>query len=106
MANIKVSFAVAESLRGYIKLKGGWIALFNGYQYKATLFRKNWRDSQKICRKWGGDLVVYGVNRYGSANVSKRVIWFFTYINFANKNTTSDTLEKIHSIICVARSKF
>ena len=61
MVNIEVNSVFAESLRGYITLNDGWIAPFNGYQYKVTSSKQNWQDSRQTCRSWGGDLVVHGV---------------------------------------------
>ena len=61
MVNIEVNSVFAESLRGYITLNDGWIAPFNGYQYKVTSSRQNWQNSRQICHGWGGDLVVHGV---------------------------------------------
>jgi len=47
-------------LRGYIELDDGWIAPFNGYQYKVTANRQNWEESRSLCQSWGGDLIVHG----------------------------------------------
>ena len=59
--NIEVNSVFAGSLRGYITLNDGWIAPFNGYQYKVTSTRQDWQASRQTCRGWGGDLAVYGV---------------------------------------------
>ena len=51
----------AALLRGYITLDGGWIAPFNGYQYKAITTRQSWNASRSLCHIEGGDLAQYGV---------------------------------------------
>ena len=43
-----------------MELDDGWIAPFNGYQYKATMRSQSWDESRSICQSWGGDLIVYG----------------------------------------------
>ena len=47
---------------GYISLENGWIAPFNGYQYKKTPTAAVWNESRQICQSWGADLIVYGVH--------------------------------------------
>ena len=47
--------------QGYMEMDDGWIAPFNGYQYKAIMEPQSWEESRSICRSWGGDLIVYGV---------------------------------------------
>ena len=51
----------AALLRGYVTLDGGWIAPFNGYQYKATTTYQSWNASRSVCQEEGGDLAQYGV---------------------------------------------
>ena len=51
----------AALLRGYMTLDGGWIAPFNGYQYKAIATRQSWSASRSVCQEEGGDLAHYGV---------------------------------------------
>ena len=51
----------AALLRGYMTLDGGWIAPFNGYQYKAIATRQSWNASRSLCQEEGADLVQYGV---------------------------------------------
>ena len=52
----------AALLRGYMKLDGGWIAPFNGYQYKATTTGQSWSASRSLCQEAeGADLAHYGV---------------------------------------------
>ena len=51
----------AALLRGYMTLDGGWIAPFNGYQYKAIATRQSWSASRSLCQEEGGDLAQYGV---------------------------------------------
>ena len=51
----------AALLRGYVTLDGGWIAPFNGYQYKAITTGQSWSASQSLCQEEGGDLAQYGV---------------------------------------------
>ena len=51
----------AALLRGYMTLDGGWIAPFNGYQYKATATYQSWSASRSLCQEEGGDLAQYGV---------------------------------------------
>ena len=43
--------------RGYMKLDDGWIAPFNGYQYKVTTNFTSWDVNRQICRNVGGDLI-------------------------------------------------
>ena len=52
-------------LRGYMELEDGWIALFNGYQYKVTPNAQPWEDGRATCQTWGGDLIVYGFRNVG-----------------------------------------
>jgi len=47
-------------LRGYVEIDDGWIAPFNGYQYKLTASRHSWQEKQGTCQSWGGDLIVHG----------------------------------------------
>ena len=51
----------AALLCEYMTLDGGWIAPFNGYQYKATATRQSWSASRSVCQEEGGDLAQYGV---------------------------------------------
>ena len=51
----------AALLRGYMTLDGGWIAPFNGYQYKSITTRQSWSASRSLCLEEGGDLAQYGV---------------------------------------------
>ena len=51
----------AALLRGYMTLDGGWIAPFNGYQYKASTTRQSWSASRSVCQEEGADLAQYGV---------------------------------------------
>ena len=51
----------AALLRGYMMLDGGWIAPFNGYQYKVIAKRQSWGASRSLCQEEGGDLAQYGV---------------------------------------------
>ena len=44
----------AALLRGYMTLNGGWIAPFNGYQYKAITARQSWSASRSLCQEEGG----------------------------------------------------
>ena len=44
-------------LHGYMTVEKGWIAPFNGYQYKATTTSQSWKASQIQCQAEGGDLV-------------------------------------------------
>ena len=46
---------------GYFPLNDGWIAQFNGYQYKAISNRRNWRDAEAYCKNHGADLASIGV---------------------------------------------
>ena len=41
----------------------GWIAPFNGYQYKFINSSQSWEKSRTICRNFGGDLIVYGIQK-------------------------------------------
>ena len=52
--------------KGYKNLGNGWVTIFNRYQYKRTPERQSWEASQSICRSWGGNLAVYGVQDMGS----------------------------------------
>ena len=56
----------AALLRGYMTLDGGWIAPFNGYQYKATTTCQTWNASRSVCQEEGGDLAHYGVRDVAS----------------------------------------
>ena len=47
--------------QGYEILDDGWVTMFNGYTYKMTNSSQPWQQSQDICKKWGGDLAVVGV---------------------------------------------
>ena len=60
-ANLK-----AALLRGYIIMEDGWIAPFNGYQYKASPNRQTWNESRSLCQQWGGDLAQYGARDVGT----------------------------------------
>ena len=51
----------AALLRGYLTLDGGWIAPFNGYQYKAITTIQSWSASRSVCQEEGGDFAQYGV---------------------------------------------
>jgi len=52
--------STASLLRGFVELDDGWIAPFNGFQYKMNVKKRTWIDSRKICQSWGGDHIVYG----------------------------------------------
>ena len=42
-------------------LSDGWVAMFNGYQYKLTPKAQMWNESRTVCQAMGGDLAVYGI---------------------------------------------
>ena len=59
-------FADISSIRqsiGYIRLDDKWIDGLNGYQYKVTPDEQSWHVSRAICKSWGGDLMVHGVEK-------------------------------------------
>ena len=43
-----------------MELKDGWVAPFNGYQYKITPNYQSWVASRNVCQSLGGDLIVHG----------------------------------------------
>ena len=55
------NMTTALLLQGFIMMENGWIAPFNGYQYKASPGFHTWSAGQAFCRSWGGDLAQYGV---------------------------------------------
>lgn len=42
-------------------LDDGWIAMFNGFQYKLVYPAGNWTESRATCQELGGDLAVFGI---------------------------------------------
>jgi len=59
-----------DLLRGYVELDDGWIAPFNGYQYKRTPRSQTWEESRRTCQNWGGDLAVFGIRDFGTRTYS------------------------------------
>ena len=54
------------------------MTIFNGYQYKITPQGQSWEESQSICKRWGGDLAVYGVQNMESRRYLKEFLIFLT----------------------------
>ena len=72
----------SEIYQGYQILSDGWVTLFNGYQYKFTLDDKTWNDSRTTCRKWGGDLAVYGIQNMDARRSTSNRCYYAYYLRF------------------------
>ena len=67
--------------REYMELDDGWVAPFNGYQYKRTPNSQSWDETRSLSQSWGGDLIVHGFRDYAVRETLTRklsddkVIW-------------------------------
>ena len=41
----------------------GWTAPVENYRYRIVNSTQSWESSRNICRVWGGDLIVHGVQK-------------------------------------------
>jgi len=42
-----------------MEMDDGWIAPFNGYQYKITPNKTSWDTTRSLCQNWDGDIIVH-----------------------------------------------